>query len=288
MDEIMTRPTPFSVAMCVYGGDNAEHFRLAVDSILNQSVPPDEVVLVVDGPIPEKLQEVVDKYTHQPIFKIIRLTENQGHGAARRAGLAHCTYDIVALMDADDISVPHRFEKQLKVLENNDALAIVGGSIAEFIDSTDNIVGYRNVPCEDHAIKCYLKKRCPMNQMTVMFRKEAVDSVGGYLDWYCEEDYYLWLRMYLADMRFANIPEVLVNVRVGKEMYQRRGGLKYFRSEAKLQTYMLKEKIIDFPTYISNLGKRLIVQVLLPNRLRGWVFRRFARNQIKVAARKTI
>lgn len=120
-----------------------------------------------------------------------------------------------------------------------------------------------------------------MNQMTVMFKKQCVESVGGYLDWYCNEDYYLWLRMYLADMRFANIPDVLVKARVGKEMYQRRGSVKYFKSEAKLQKYMLDNKIISLPTYCLNVLKRLIVQVLLPNRLRGWVFRKLARTQKK-------
>lgn len=277
----MNKSIPFSVAMCVYGKDNADHFRLAVDSVLNQSVVPDEVVIVVDGPIPKELLEVVSTYEKNPIFKIIKLKENQGHGIARRTSLSNCNYDMVALMDADDICEFERFEKQIKVFENDSELAIVGGNICEFVDSTDNVVGYRNVPSKDKDIKEYMKKRCPMNQVTVMFKKEAVDSVGGYIDWYCEEDYYLWLRMYLAGMRFANIPEVLVKVRVGKEMYQRRGSVKYFKSEAKLQKYMLDNKIINFPLYVTNVLKRLVVQVLLPNRLRGWVFKKMARTQTK-------
>ena len=265
--------------MCVYGGDNAEHFKDAVESILNQTVKPEEVIIVVDGPVSTPLDVVICEYEKLPCCKIIRLKENQGHGVARRTSLSYCSYDIVALMDADDISVPQRFEKELAILLNHDELSIVGGDIAEFIDSPENIVGYRKVPNEDNDIKEYIKKRCPMNQMTVMFRKHDVESVGGYLDWYCEEDYYLWLRMYLEGMNFANIPEVLVNVRVGKEMYQRRGGIHYFKSEAKLQRYMLQNRIIRVPTYIVNVLKRLIVQVLLPNRLRGWVFQKFAREQ---------
>ncbi len=275
----MMKSIPFSVAMCVYGGDNAEHFKLAVDSVLNQSLKPDEFVLVIDGPIPEELEEVVCVYEKDEMFKVVRLKENQGHGVARRTSLSNCSYDIVALMDADDICVSDRFEKQLEFLASDSELGIVGGNIAEFIDNVDNIVGYRTVPCEDSEIKTYIKTRCPMNQMTVMFRKQVVESVGGYLDWYCNEDYYLWLRMYLADIKFANIPEVLVNVRVGEEMYQRRGGFKYFKSEAKLQKYMLNKKIINLPTYVTNVLKRLIVQVLLPNKLRGWVFKKMARTQ---------
>ena len=268
----------FSVSMCVYGKDNPEWFKLAVDSVINQTVVPNEIVLVVDGPIPEELDAVICEYEKNDLFNVIRLLENQGHGNARRLGLSKCRNDIVALMDADDICLPTRFEKQIKVLTGDADLAIVGGNIAEFIDTVDNIVCYRNVPYDDLGIKKYMKTRCPMNQMTVLFRKAAVESVGGYIDWYCEEDYYLWLRMYLAGMKFANIPEVLVNVRVGREMYKRRGGWKYFRSEAKLQGFMLKNKIISLPLYVVNVAKRLIVQVLLPNSLRGWVFKKFARS----------
>ena len=235
---------PFSVAMCVWGGDNPEHFRIAVESILNQTAKPDEIVLVVDGPVPPSLETNICRFEELPHFRVVRLKENQGHGVARRISLQNCFYEIVALMDADDISVPTRFEKELAVLRDNPSLSIVGGNISEFIDWEQNIVGYRNVPSDDKEIKAFLKKRCPMNQMTVMFKKTEVESVGGYIDWYCEEDYYLWIRMYLAGMKFANIPEVLVNVRVGKEMYQRRGGVKYFCSEKKLQKFMLRNNII--------------------------------------------
>ena len=180
-------------------------------------------------------------------------------------------------MDADDISVPERFEKQLTVFENDKKLSVVGGNISEFIDNTENTVGSRIVPKKDAEIKEYIKKRCPMNQVTVMFKKTDVNNVGGYIDWYCEEDYYLWLRLALAGYKFANINEILVNVRVGKEMYNRRGGIKYFKSEANLQRYMLRKKMITFPRYLINVTERLIIQVLMPNKLRGFVFQKFAR-----------
>ena len=117
----------FSVAMCVYGGDNAEWFQVAVNSVLNQIVPPDEVVLVVDGPVPDTLGSVICGYEQMPQFKVIRLAENQGHGNARRISLENCTYDLVALMDADDISVPERFEKQLAWFAQDETLSVVGG-----------------------------------------------------------------------------------------------------------------------------------------------------------------
>lgn len=270
----------FSVSMCVYGKDNPEWFKIAVDSILNQTVKPSEVVLVVDGPVPMELDNIICEYEKLDFFKVIRFEENQGHGNARRAGLEACTNELVAIMDADDISAPNRFEKQLEAFGNNE-LAIVGGNITEFIDEPENIVGQRTVPSEDSEIKEYMKKRCPMNLVTVMFKKSLVNSVGGFIDWYCEEDYYLWVRMALANLKFANVEDDLVNVRVGKEMYQRRGGWKYFKSEARLQKYMKKKKVIGFGTYFMNVNKRLIVQVLMPNKLRGWVFKKFARRSVK-------
>lgn len=269
----------FSVSMCVYGGDNPEWFETAIESVINQSAKPDEVILVVDGPVPGNLDEVIKKYEAIDLFKVIRLDENRGHGEARRIGLQNCSNELVALMDADDISSPDRFEKQLEVFEKDTDIAICGSNITEFTDDPQNIVGSRNVPQEDRDIKEYLKKRCPMNQVTVMFKKSKVDSVGGYIDWFCEEDYYLWLRMYLDGMKFSNISDVLVNVRVGKDMYNRRGGIKYFKSEAGIQKYMLQNKIIGIPTYTVNILKRFVVQVLLPNKLRGWVFKKFAREE---------
>lgn len=270
----------FSVAMCVYGGDRADWFKIAVDSILNQTAKPNEVVLVVDGPVPNELNEIICEYEKMDIFKVIRFAENQGHGNARRAGLENCSNELVAIMDADDISEASRFEKQLREFENDFTLDIVGGNITEFVDEPENIVGQRVVFLEDSEIKKDLKKRCPMNLVTVMYKKSSVNKVGGFIDWYCEEDYYLWIRMYLANMKFKNVPDDLVNVRVGKEMYQRRGGLKYFKSEKALQKYMRKNKVIGFGTYIMNVTKRLIVQVLLPNKLRGWVFKKFARKRV--------
>jgi len=268
----------FSVSMCVYKGDNPKHFDESLKSIFLQTVLPDEIILVVDGPVSGETDEVIRKYHSENDFlKVIRLEKNMGHGNARRKGLENCAYDIVALMDADDICVPERFEKQIKEFEEDCELDIVGGQITEFIDDVTNIVGIRKVPVTDYGIKEYMKKRCPMNQMTVMFKKLSVEKAGGYIDWFCEEDYYLWLRMAIKGMKFKNLPETLVNVRVGKEMYMRRGGIKYFKSEARLQKFMLDNKVIGYKRYVLNVSQRLILQVLIPNRLRGWVFRKFAR-----------
>lgn len=274
------RDMNFSVAMCVYSKDDPIHFETAANSILNQTVPPSEVVLVVDGPVPEELDKVITSFEQMESFHVIRSKENQGHGNARRIGLAACQNELVAIMDADDISSADRFEKQLAFFAEDADLSIVGGNITEFVGEPENVIGKRVVPLYDSEIKKYLKKRCPMNLVTVMFKKSHIDKAGGFVDWYCEEDYYLWVRMFLAGMKFANTEESLVNVRVGSDMYLRRGGVKYFKSEARLQKYMLQNKVIGFGTYVVNVIKRLIVQVLMPNRMRGWVFKKYARKSV--------
>lgn len=275
----MDQNIKFSVSMCVYGGDNAEWFKTSVESVLNQTLVPNEIVLVVDGPVPDDLNAVILKLEENDTFKVIRLETNQGHGIARKTGLDNCTNELVAIMDADDICTRTRFEKQIEAFYDYPDSDIVGGMITEFIDTPDNVVGKRIVPLEDSEIKEYMQRRCPMNLVTVMFKKSSIEKAGGFIDWYCEEDYYLWLRMALANMKFKNVDDVLVNVRVGKEMYQRRGGVKYFKSEAKLQKYMLDNNIISFPRYLINVTERLILQVLMPNKMRSFIFQKIARSK---------
>ncbi|UAK41455.1 glycosyltransferase [Bacteroides nordii] len=268
----------FSVCMSVYKNDDPTDFTEAVFSVFKQSCPPDEIVLVIDGPIPQPLMEAIKKLQKViPILKVIPLAQNMGHAVARQTGLEAAKNDLCAVMDADDLSVPNRFEKQLKVFEEHPEVSVVGGIINEFIQTTENVVGTRMVPENDADIKEYLRSRCPMNLVTVMLKKSDVMKVGGYQDWYCEEDYYLWIRLTLAGYKFYNIQDNLVNVRVGEEMYQRRGGKKYFDSEVRLQKYMLNHNLISFPNYLYNVLVRFIVQVALPNKLRGWVFQTYAR-----------
>jgi len=271
--------TKFSVSMCVYRNDNPEHFRQAIDSVINQTIRPDEIVLVVDGPVPASINCIIQLYEADDYFKVVRLPENVGHGNARRAGLQNCKYELIALMDADDVSLPDRFAKQIKCFADDSSLSVVGGNIREFIDMTGAVVGIRNVPQSDAEVKVCLKRKCPFNQVTVMFKKSEVDAAGGYVGWSNEEDYYLWIRMYKNNAKFKNLHDVLVEVRVGIGMYARRGGWAYFASEAKIQNYMLENRIINLLDYITNLSVRFVVQVLLPNRLRALVYATFFRTK---------
>lgn len=271
--------TPFSVAISVYKNDNPEHFDRALESITDfQTIVPDEIVLVVDGPISDELDQVIKKFQAKyDIFKIIRLKQNGGLGNALRIAVENASYEFIARMDSDDISVPTRFEQQLCFFNQYPDVDIVGGDITEFINKETNIVGKRSVPKTNDEIREYMKIRCAMNHVSVMYKKASVMAAGGYQDWFWNEDYYLWIRMWLNNAVFANTGTVLVNVRVGEEMYQRRGGEKYYRSEKGLQDYMLDNKMIGRATYVSNLTKRFIVQKVLSNKMRGVVFRHFAR-----------
>lgn len=270
----------FSVVTSVYRNDKPEFVREALDSMLvNQAVKPSEIVLVQDGPVPSTLELLLFEYEkkYSDVIHMIRLEKNGGLGNALRLGVENALYDIVARMDSDDICLPDRFEKQLRYLEQHSECDIVGGQMTEFIGDASNIVGKRVVPEDNEAIYKFMKSRCALNHVTVMFRKKTVLRVGNYQDWFWNEDYYLWVRMMMSGCVFANLPDVLVNVRSGEDQYARRGGMKYFKSELGIQKLMLDNHLINRGGYFINVVKRLIVQLLLPNWLRGWVFRTFAR-----------
>lgn len=260
--------------MSVYKNDRPDYFRQALASVLDQTAPPDEIVLVVDGPISGALDEAVRKSESEvPVLKVVRLAENVGHAGARQAALEAASNELIAIMDSDDIAVRDRFRQQLDLLGQNPGISVVGGLIQEFIGTPGNNAGIRYVPEHNGEIIRFLKARCPMNLMTVMYRRSDVLKAGGFIDWYCEEDYYLWIRLSLAGYRMHNIQQILVNARVGRDMYRRRGGWSYFRSEARLQGYMLRHGVISLPRYLYNVAGRFAMQVAMPNSLRGAVYR---------------
>lgn len=269
----------FSVLISVYRNDNPDYFTKAIYSISSlQTIQPKEIVLVVDGPVTPSLDESIKSIEHEiKSIKVLRLKENVGLGIALQQGLLYTSNEIVARMDSDDIAVPDRFEKQLEYLNANPDVAIVGGQIDEFIDDTENIVGRREVPCSSDEINAYIISRCPFNHMTVMFRKSSVLACGNYRPWHYNEDYYLWIRMALAGLKFANLPSTMVKVRAGAEMYARRGGWNYFKSEKGLQDYMLQHKMISLPRYCYNVLGRFTIQVAMPNKLRGFIFQKLFR-----------
>lgn len=271
----------YSVLISVYYKEKSEYLKQAIDSMINQTVAPNEIVIVEDGPLTQELYKTIEFYTkkYPSLFTIVKNKNNLGLGLSLNKGLECCRNELIARMDSDDISLLDRCEKQINYLNAHTECSIVGGQIEEFIDNPKNMIGKRIVPCSNEELKKYIKKRCPFNHMTVMFRKKDVIDVGNYEDFFWNEDYILWVNMALKGKKFANLSDTLVNVRVGKDMYQRRGGRKYFSSEIKLQKYMLNKNMISKKIYLMNVFKRFIVQILLPNKLRGYVFRVFARKK---------
>jgi glycosyltransferase involved in cell wall biosynthesis len=263
----------FSVLLCVYVNDDPEHFRDALRSIIDQTVVASEIVLIIDGPVGNETQAIIaEESSRFHRFKIIQLKNNVGHGRARQIGIENCSYDFIALMDSDDICVSDRFEEQVRSFESNDRLSVVGGWIDEFHSDISSPIGVRKLPADDIDIKKYMRYRCPMNQVTVMFKKADVLEAGGYLHWHHEEDYYLWLRMFLAKNEFKNLQKILVHVRANEQYFARRGGLEYFLSEARLQKYMYDNSIINVCQLAFNITVRFIIQLSVPNSVRRYIF----------------
>ena len=270
----------YSVLMSVYKNEKVEYFIQAVDSLLNQTIQPEQIVLVRDGSVYEDLQKTIDKYVdgYPNLFTYLPLKENGGLGNALRYGLTYCRNELVGRMDTDDISVPTRFQQQLEFMRSNPDIDILGGNISEFSNSPTEILDYRIVPQTHEDISLYLKSRSPFNHVTVMFKKSALEKVNSYESFYLFEDWYLWVKMYLSGAKFANLNMVLVNVRIS-DMANRRSGMKYYRSCVKLLNYMKKNHIIGFGSYVKTCAIRFCGYVLLPNRMREWAYKKFLRNK---------
>lgn len=274
--------TKYSVLMSVYKKENASYLLEAVNSMLNQSVKPSEIVLVEDGPLTDELYTAIDLLVHENahIFKIVKNEKNLGLGLALAKGLKECSYELVARMDTDDIARSNRISKQLLEFENDDALSLCGGNIREFAESVENTVGLRVVPVEDREIKKYIKNRCPFNHMTVMFKKSDVLKAGNYQHLLYNEDYLLWINMLKVGCKFKNIPEVLVDVRVDTDFYaDRRGGNQYFKSEKAIQDILLENKLINVFTYSKNISIRFILEKMMTPEMRSFIFKHFARKR---------
>lgn len=268
----------YSVLMSVYNNEKVKYFIQAVESLLNQTVLPEQIVLVRDGQVYGELQNIIDKYVkdYSDKFTYVPLEENGGLGNALRIGLTFCRNELVGRMDTDDIAVLDRFEQQVKFMEDNQDIDIVGGNISEFSNNPNDVVDYRIVPETHDEISLYLKKRSPFNHPTVLFKKSAVEKAGSYESFYLFEDWYLWVKMYLSGAKFANINKILVNMRISN-MANRRGGMKYYRSCAKLLKLMKKNGVIGLGEYLKMKTVRFCGYVLLPNKMREWAYKKFLR-----------
>ena len=196
---------------------------MALDSMINQTYPADEIVIIKDGPITQELQAVIDERKKGSIeIQEVALAKNQGRGHARNAGVNACRNELIAIMDSDDYSLPERCALEVAEFEKNPELDIVGGQLVEFDGDIQNVVAKRYVPLEQQEIYKYAKFRDPFNNVTVMFRKTAVQRAGGYSSHRMNEDTDLWMRMLNQNVNCVNLKDVVLFVRFDRKTYQRR------------------------------------------------------------------
>lgn len=269
----------FSVLMSLYIKEKPEYFVQCMDSVLNQTVMPSQIVIVKDGPITEELEAVLESYIKsQPqLYRVVPLKENVGLGLALAAGIIHCDYELVARMDTDDICRKDRFEKQLAVFESDPDVDICGSHILEFEKDVSTIVTRRTVPLDDQSIKEYQKRRDAFNHMTVMYKKSMVLKAGNYQSCLLMEDTLLWVHMIQAGCKCANIDDYLVYARVGEDMYKRRGGLSYYKKYLNGRKRVRQTGYISAWDYSYTLALQLVI-TLLPNKVRGFVFKTLLHN----------
>lgn len=267
----------FSVLIPIYKKEEPRHLRECLDSLYNQTLPATEIILVEDGPLTSELDDIVAKSQQDhPELKTVKLAQNGGIGHALNEGLKHCSYDLVARMDADDICKPDRFETQVRFLEDHPEYDIVGSWADEFSDNISNILSTRKLPEDHEAIIQFGKKRNPMNHPTVMFRHQAVKAAGYYIHSPQVEDYDLWVRMMLRGSRFYNIQRSLLYFRMSDDFARRRGGWNYSRREIPLQFSFYKKGYISWWRMSLNIIIRTIIR-MLPSRWRRKIYLRLLR-----------
>src|SRR6516225_1092412 len=247
---------PFSLLVSVYDGDRPDYLRRALRSAVDdQTVRPDQVVIVRDGPVRDELAECLDEFGRRsPVpVTMVSLPRNGGLGPALDRGVAASWFDVIARQDADDVSMPHRFEVELPLIQDAD---IVGAGLLEFVNDIDDIVGQRIPPTDPAQIQRYARMHDPFNHPTVVYRRAAVLAAGGYGDLPLMEDYALFARMLQGGARAVNVPEPLVYYRVGPEAFKRRGGTGLLRSELRLQREFLRRGFITPAEYLRNVAVR--------------------------------
>lgn len=269
----------FSVLMSVYKNDKSEYVKIAIDSILNQTLRPNQYVIMVDGPISEDLKKILLDYEKKDNIVELHFREkNLGLGLTLNEGLNYCNYEYVARMDADDEALPNRFEEQIKYLEDNPEVDVIGANMYEYDEEMKNIISQKKVPETDKELKEYVKFRNPINHPTVVFKRNKVLEVGSYENFPLFEDYYLWAKLVSSNCTFYNIQKPLYNFRGGSSMYERRGGKKYLTCIKRFEQGLLNLGIINKKEYKKNILKRYI-GAIMPNKLRCFVYKNTLREK---------
>ncbi len=267
----------FTVVMSVYHADCPILFKLAVDSLLDQTVKPSEIIIVADGPVGDEIDEVLESLSTIDIINVRKMKENRGLAYSRKYAIELSSNGLVAVMDSDDICALDRFEHQVKEFcdEKTD---VVGGWIEEFNVNPKDKGVIRKTPLELADIYKFGKWRNPINHVTLMFKKSSYDSVGGYADLLANEDWEMISRMLVNGLIVRNIPEVLVNVRGGDDMINRRRTSRQFWGEMNVFKLMYKCNYLNFFQFLINVGLRTTIRVL-PLSFTVFLYRNILRKQ---------
>lgn len=268
----------YSVLMSLYKKERPEYLKTALESIVNQTVQPDEIVLVKDGPLTEELDAIVAEYAEKypELFHIVKSEVNIGLGKALNLGLSVCKNELVARMDTDDIAKPDRCEKQLQRFANDPELDLLGTAVDEFYSTPEEVVARRVVPTEHKDIYEFAKRRSAFNHPTVMYKKSKVLGLGGYGDLRRNQDVDLFGRMLLSGCIAGNIEESLLYFRSNDALAKRR------KSWENTITYIQTIGKLRKLGY-SSFGDYMIVAIaqigmfLMPVRLQHWVYKKFLR-----------
>ena len=271
----------FSVLMAVYYKESPQFFDMALKSnLIEQTLLPDEFVLICDGKLTQPLEEVIDKYQKlfPDIFRVYRLEENVGLGRALNFGIEKCSNEWIARADSDDICVETRFEKQIDYIKNN-SVDFLSSHIYEFNDDFTKPVTKKTVPVTHDAIVKMAKSRNPLNHMAVMYKKSAVLDAGSYVHLPYTEDFYLWLRAMVKGYKFGNVDDYLVNARVGNGMVNRRGNKEHLWAWKVQCDFMLENKMINRYEYCKSIFfERLFIY--MPSSLRNIVYKKMLREKV--------
>lgn len=265
----------YSVLMSLYKKEKSEYLRLALDSMLNQTVVPDEIVLVEDGPLTDELYNVLDDY---PMLKRIKNETNLGLGLALNVGLKECRNELVARMDTDDCSKPERCEKQLGRFLEKPYLAIVGSHIDEFIGDPSNVISQRIVPVTSEEIYEFAKKRSAFNHPAVMYSKTAVLENNGYANLKRNQDVDLFGRMQFKEYKAENIDEALLWFRSSDELAKRRKSWQNTWSYIATIRKFWKMGYSSFFDY-AMVGIAQTGMYLMPVKMQNFVYKKFLRKQ---------
>ncbi|WP_419239787.1 glycosyltransferase [Photobacterium leiognathi] len=256
-----------SVLMSLYKGEKELFLSEALSSIEVQTVQPDEIIIVHDGPLTEELYDTLNTWRCRLPIKDVILEKNVGLGFALNEGLKKCKHDLIARVDTDDINLPNRFKIQYEYMCENPEIAMCGSHITEFDQKPEEIISARKVPIGNDISKSIFKRN-PFNHMSVMYRKSAVLDSGSYQHLKFMEDYYLWIRMYLKGYKLANLDMVLVNARIGNGMLERRKGFDYYKSELRFMKYLLNADVPNKPRIAGRFLVRSHIRLLPKSLLR--------------------